>query len=216
MNVVIVGGSRGIGRAIGDRLRARGDFVVCASRSEPHDWRIDVRRGDRADVREMLVRVNAARGAPIDAVICCAGAYDATDADVVLTNVLGTWSVASEACLHMQLGGSVVLFSGGGVGGHAAGKGCPTLYAATKAAVVQMVEGLASSYPDVRINAVAPGPVDTGLTDHGGESPDKTVAFVEWLLDQRHISGRLLSVKWDTPEIWAHPIPEFGKLRRVT
>jgi NAD(P)-dependent dehydrogenase (short-subunit alcohol dehydrogenase family) len=217
MNIVIVGASRGIGRALADRFRARGDFVITASRSEPTDWHLDIRRSDEGrEILRMFRRVDTARDRPIDAVICCAGAYDASDSDVVLTNVLGAWNVAKQACLHMQLGGSVVLFSGGGVGGEAVGKDCPTLYAATKAAVVQMVEGLARSYPKVRINAVAPGPIDTGLTGHGGETPDKTVSFVEWLLEQKHISGRLLSVKWDTPEMWATPSYELGKLRRIT
>lgn len=217
MNIVIVGGSRGIGRALGDRFRARGDFVVSCARSQPNDFYMDVRRD--GDMQTLFRQIAKVREAPVDAVICCAGVYrggDVTkDANVVLTNVLGAWTVAHESCLQMAAG-SVVLFSGGGVGGHAAGKGCPTLYAATKAAVVQMVEGLADSFPNIRINAVAPGPIDTGLTEHGGEGPDKAVAFVEWLLEQRHISGRLLSVQWDTPEMWANPSAELGKLRRVT
>lgn len=214
MNIVIVGGSRGIGRALGDRFRARGDFVVSASRGEPRDFYMDVRRdGNMQDLFRMIIDV---RGAPVDAVICCAGSYSDSDEDIVLTNVLGAWRVAIASCIRMQLGGSVVLMSGGGVGGPRPGSTCPAIYAATKAAVVQMVECLAREFPAVRINAVAPGPINTGLTDHGGDTPDKTVAFVEWLLDQKHISGRLLSVKWDTPEMWANPSDELGKLRRVT
>jgi NAD(P)-dependent dehydrogenase (short-subunit alcohol dehydrogenase family) len=210
MRIVIVGGSRGIGKALADHLRKKGHDVIVVARSSPRDRYLDIRLLVAPAVLEEIFR-------DANAVICCAALYDAPAADVVLTNVLGTWHVAKSACLTLEPGGSVILFAGGGVGGPNPGRDCPALYAATKAAVVQMAECLANDYPTVRINAIAPGMVDTGLTPHGGDTPEATVKFVEWLLDQQHISGRLLSVKWDMRGEWDAGSfgNDKGKLRRV-
>jgi NAD(P)-dependent dehydrogenase (short-subunit alcohol dehydrogenase family) len=207
--VLIVGASRGIGKALLEFLSAQGHVVFGASRSMG-GW--DVQTPSTA---KGLVAYARASMQGLDAVVMCAGVYDHAVATTVFTNVVGSYTVSMAACQSMESGGSVVLLAGGGVGGPNVGKDCPPLYAATKAAVVQLAECLAQRYPNVRINAVAPGAVDTGLTEHGGDSPDKAVRFIAWLLEQPHITGRLLSAKWDTPEMWANPSPELGKLRRV-
>lgn len=212
MKVLIAGASRGIGGALATRLKQSGHSVFGASRS--NGWDISNRTSAR-----WLVRTAYKDMRGLDAMVNCAGLYDDPAVDVIGTNLLGCYFLTYAACEQMsgEMLGNVVLLSGAGVGGPDAGKDVPIIYAATKAAVVQMTESFARLYPDLRINAVAPGPVDTGLTDHGGDSPERAVNFIEWLLEADHrLTGRLLSAKWDTFGVLKDPGPDFGKLRRVT
>jgi NAD(P)-dependent dehydrogenase (short-subunit alcohol dehydrogenase family) len=123
----------------------------------------------------------------------------------------------------------VVCFSGGG-----ASKARPnfTAYAAAKTAVVRLVETIAEEEKAARldINALAPGAINTRLTEEvlargpavvgpaefeaavrqkasGGQSMDKALDAVEWLLSEASdgISGRLLSAPWD-------PLPRLRTL----
>jgi NAD(P)-dependent dehydrogenase (short-subunit alcohol dehydrogenase family) len=220
---LVVGASRGIGLAVADHFKRKGDDVVTCARSGAVSFHCDVAN---SDANWIVHHTIMSRGTP-DRVIHCAGLYDKDPRDVVLVNVWGAYAVAKAACEAMRVrGGSVVLFSGGGVGGPQPGKDAPSLYVATKAAVVQLVECLAREFPNVRVNAVAPGPVDTGLTDHGGDGVEKTVAFIDWLCDSVGVSGRLLSVTRDKPEMWQVRLPDAeggertlssdaGRLRRV-
>ncbi len=207
--VLVIGASRGIGKALYEYLPDQGHTALGVSRAMG-GW--DVQVPGKA---QELMQFARAQMQGLDAVVHCAGVYDEAEPTVVFSNVLGAYYVAEAACREMATG-SLVLLGGAGVGGPNAGKNCPVLYAGTKAAVVQMAECFANRYPALCINTVAPGAVDTGLTDHGGESPDKAVRFIAWLLEQTHLTGRLLSAKWDTPEMWARPSQELGKLRRVT
>lgn len=142
-----------------------------------------------------------------------AGAY------VVLVAPLGPVSIiklvtqaleASERCP------GVVVFSGGGVGGKL-GDDHPIEYAADKAAIVVAVERLSVLG---KVNCVAPGMLGIGLNK--GRTPDagvleKTLAMVDWLCTpaSNHITGRLLSARWDTLEQLSRPMGDDDyRLRR--
>jgi len=216
--VLVVGGSRGIGLAITTHFKQRGDAVFITARYGIEDIcdRLGVygAHGHVAqDAHDIVRKAHLALGG-LDIVINTAGTISGRDNAVIETNVLGTWRLCQEALVYRPE--SIVLFSGGGVGGPHPGADVDALYTATKAAVVQMAECLAARYPGTRVNSVAPGQVATRLTGWQGASADAAVALVDWLTSAagRHVTGRLVSVREGT-EYWAEPEPEAGKLRRI-
>jgi NAD(P)-dependent dehydrogenase (short-subunit alcohol dehydrogenase family) len=91
-------------------------------------------------------------------------AYSAEELDRVLAvNVKGSFHVLRAAGRHLtaQGRGSIVLFSS--IRAQVVEPG-QSVYAATKAAIVQLVRTAAAEFAPVRVNAVAPGVVDTPLT----------------------------------------------------
>ena len=82
---------------------------------------------------------------------------------VLSVNLTGAWNVA-KACLSVMESGSLVFISSI-TGMIAAPAGIPNVnYAAAKAGVVGMVKALAIEYaPDIRVNALLPGPVATPM-----------------------------------------------------
>lgn len=100
--------------------------------------------------------------------------------------------------------GRVVLMSGGGIG-TARHPWNRVAYTACKGALVHFVEAVATELPNIAINAVAPGPVLSKMTN--GEldprdaiSPEYCAKLVGWLMTSERaatISGRLLSARYD-------------------
>lgn len=171
----------------------------------------------------------------IDGLVCCAAiqgvAGKALEADAaewartVQIDLLGTFNaIRAFAQLLRPLEGrrsKIVCFSGGG-----ATKARPNFsaYGVAKTGVVRLVETIAAEEGDrpLDINAVAPGAINTRLTDeviaqgpkavgeaeyaaalkqkqNGGSSMDRALDLVEWLLspDSDRITGRLISAPWD-------------------
>jgi 3-oxoacyl-[acyl-carrier protein] reductase len=168
-------------------------------------------------------------------------------AHAVAIDLVGTGSccAAFAPVLAASGGGSIVTFSGGGIGG-------PNLparisaYTTAKAGVVALTEvlGLELGPLGVRVNAVAPGPVPTGFMRdvlEGGptaagdelfartvaqhENPESTSQLLELITfllspESAHVSGRFLSARWDSVESlasWAPagPPPSRYTLRRI-
>jgi ketoreductase RED2 len=79
-------------------------------------------------------------------------------------NVVGTWQVSTAAVPHLRAGGDGAIVNVSSIAGHRpTGSSIP--YAASKAAVSHMTMLLANVLgPDIRVNAVAPGLVDTPWT----------------------------------------------------
>lgn len=120
-------------------------------------------------------------------------------------------------------GGRIINLAGAGVGGI---QPLPrfTLYRTSKAAIVSFTENLAAELENsnIQVNAIAPGAVASELTlgllkmdkslvgedmyktskklqEKGGTSPKLVAKLVAFLVSDtsKHITGRLLSVKWD-------------------
>lgn len=187
--VIVTGGSRGIGAAVarqvarehavvigyaGDHDAARG-VVETPDSSIVHAVAGDV--ADEADVVRLFAE--AAEFGPLSGVVCNAGItgntpgrLDEQDVAVVRrvldVNVLGVFLCNREAVRRMSTryggaGGAIVNISS-----TAAGRGSPgewVHYAASKAAVESMTNGLAQEVAaeGIRVNAVAPGLVITDL-----------------------------------------------------
>jgi NAD(P)-dependent dehydrogenase (short-subunit alcohol dehydrogenase family) len=185
--VLITGALTGIGRAAAFAFAREGNRVVVSGRHEDVGQalaaelrefggkaefiRADVRRDD--DVRS-LVDQTVARFGRLDAAVNSAGtegkpgpvteqtadSYAAT----FDTNVLGTLlSMKHELrVMHAQHSGSIVNISS--TYGHAGTRGA-SVYAASKHAVEGLTKSVALEVAGsgIRINAVAPGPTETGM-----------------------------------------------------
>ena len=254
MNLVITGTSTGIGRALAERWLARGDHIWGLARSDQSDF---VTRYDgsfqatRCDVTEwpQVARAASAIAAAwphIDALVTCAGLHGAIGRTVtadpsrwsaaIRTNLDGTFHALRA--FHPLLAraprrAKIVCFSGGGA---TSARPNFSAYAAAKTGVVRLIETVAAEERDrpLDINVIAPGAIDTRLTDEilslgsdvvgpaeyiaaqslkasDGSSLVKALDLVEWLLSPESdgISGRLLSAQWDS---WSALAKHKGRL----
>ncbi|HEX5121299.1 MAG TPA: SDR family oxidoreductase [Pseudonocardiaceae bacterium] len=186
---VVTGGTRGIGLATCHALAAAGATVVLTGRDEQTAGlrakelaaELDATvEGVELDVTDSaavtaVVRGAARRHGRLDVVVANAGVLaDAllgmiTDelVDTMLrTNVAGTINtVQAAARAMMRWGGSIVVLAS--VVGERGNAG-QTAYAASKAAVATVARSAARELGryGIRVNAVAPGVIDTDMTAH--------------------------------------------------
>ncbi|WP_410647509.1 SDR family oxidoreductase [Amycolatopsis sp. cmx-4-54] len=199
--LVVTGGSKGIGAAVCELAAARGYDVVVnyagdaeaaedvASRVRKHGVRAITRRGDVASEDDVVALFDAAvELGPLAGVVANAaitgntpGRFDEYDVDVVRrvvdVNITGVFLCVREGIRRMSTryggdGGAIVTLSS-----TAARTGSPgewVHYAGTKAAVETMAYGVAQEVAkeSVRVNAVAPGMIHTGLHAAAG-LPDR-------------------------------------------
>ncbi|MFI2431136.1 SDR family NAD(P)-dependent oxidoreductase [Streptomyces sp. NPDC018693] len=184
---LVTGSSSGIGAAIARRMSAEGMAVVvnsvrsvaageklAASLPDAAFVRADV--SDEAEAQHLVERVVAEYGR-LDLLVNNAGVTkpiphaDLTAATgevwrtILGLNVIGTWqtTVAATPWLRRSPGGGHVVNISSVAGTRPAGSSIP--YAVSKAAVDHMTRLLAGALgPDVRVNAVAPGLIDTPWT----------------------------------------------------
>ncbi len=199
---LITGASRGIGRATALRFAEAGANVVVN-----YLWHeaeaLDVVRECRsfgvgaiavqADVSEPVEaeRLNEAaltEFGGLDIVVANAGIWEggpveamseATWDRVIDANLKGTWTVCKAAIPHFKSngGGSIVIVSS--TAGQRGEAGYSN-YAASKGGQIAFTKALSNELaPNIRVNAVAPGWVDTGLNDTVFDDP----AFVERVVD---------------------------------
>jgi len=199
--MIVTGGGRGIGAAVARRVAADGYQVVVNYASDHDAARAVVADiaaaggkalavpGDVADEDDVrrLFDAAAAEG-PLAGVVCNAGItgntpgrLDEQSAEVVRrvldVNVLGVFLCNREAVRRLSTryggpGGAIVNISS-----TAAGRGSPgewVHYAASKAAVDSLTHGLALEVgaEGIRVNAIAPGLVNTDLHAAAG-MPDR-------------------------------------------
>ena len=191
----IVGSGSGIGQAVAVGCAEAGARVHCldvdadgaahtaaairAAGSEASPARLDILDG--AAVTAAFESIATARGS-LDVVVCTPGVnvrkplldYTDDEIDRVLgLNLKGGAHVIQGAGRIMtgQGSGSIILFSS--IRSVVVEPG-QSMYAATKAGIVQMVRAAAAELGPhgVRVNAVAPGVIDTPLTAPIRDSPD--------------------------------------------
>jgi 3-oxoacyl-[acyl-carrier protein] reductase len=266
MRIVLTGSSSGIGRALAERLLSHGHIVWGLARSNQSEFvtgrpgAFFATRCDVADWSQVASASSVIRAAwpEIDGLVTCAGVQGAVGrtatidpahwSSTVRANLVGTFHAIRafyDALRRNPRRAKIVCFSGGG-----ATKPRPNFsaYGAAKTAVVRLVETVAGEErgEPFDINAVAPGAINTRLTDEviahgpavvgaaeyqaalrqkekGGASLDRALDLVEWLLSPASdgISGRLISAQWDDWTALARHKDELAAsdiytLRRIT
>ena len=215
---IITGGASGIGAAIASRLAEEGATAVAADIAAGAELHLDV--ADAASVTALVDEVMRRHGR-IDCLVNSAGiGADVPFLDtpvelfdrIVAVNLRGTFLVA-QACARVMKPGSAIVniasISGlRGSTGRAA-------YGASKGGVINLTQVMATELATVgiRVNAIAPGPVDTPLVArmHDEEvraayarfvpmvrygTPDEIAAAAAFLCsdDASYITGHVLAV----------------------
>ncbi|MFF1419209.1 glucose 1-dehydrogenase [Streptomyces sp. NPDC058280] len=180
---VVTGASRGIGRAVAERLGADGAAVVVNYRSDADSAAKAVAAVEAAGGRATAVRGDAAEPAELrrlfdtavkeygglDIVVCNVGVArfasiaETTDEDfdvMFRTNTRATFTALREAAIRVRDGGRIVVVSSGAAVTQRPGSG---VYGASKAAGDVLVRTLAHELGPRRItvNSVLPGATDT-------------------------------------------------------
>ena len=184
-SVIVTGASRGIGRAVAERLASEGFSVTVnyagnAIKAEEVVSEIKAAGGQAiaaqadvasaADVERLFKEATDTFGG-INVVVNCAGIMPLSPIaggdlelfdKVIATNLRGTFVVLRQAARQVSSGGRIIAFSSSVVA-----KAFPTYgpYIASKAGVESLVRVLANELRgrNITVNAVAPGPVATEL-----------------------------------------------------
>jgi len=190
---LVTGAGSGIGRSIALRLGEAGAHVgvhYCRNRDGAEKLQGEIERAGgrgtllQADLSEesgvlaMFEQFDAATGRRLDGLVCNAGEWmdKCPIAECELerwdrifnVNLRSVFLCCREAVLRMSRqaeGGAIVNI--GSVAGHTGGGGGTVPYAAAKAAVHTLTRGLSKEVAGkkIRVNAVAPGMVDTPMLD---------------------------------------------------
>ncbi len=206
--VLVIGGTHGIGEAIAAEAGRQGAAVAVDGRSKG----LDVR-----DAGAVRARVDAAATTlgGLDHLICTAGVLrigsvadgDGADlAEVIDVNVTGTLHVARAAHPHLSRSrGSFTAFASSSF---TVGRPRYVAYSASKAAVVNLVQGLAEEWGEqgIRVNAISPERTDTPMRRRAfpGESPEgllssDEVAVATLRLLTTDLTGQVLDVRRHDP-----------------
>ncbi|RIY02671.1 glucose 1-dehydrogenase [Aureimonas flava] len=192
---LVTGGNRGIGLAIALALGGAGArCLVTARRDNPEGEEalraagieFDVARGDlrEAQMPARAVAQAMERFGRIDVLVNNAGVASHGDTEtfdderlelILSTNVAQVFRFARAALPHLRAAGEGVILNVGSVSGFIANiPQNQAAYNASKAAVHMLTKSLASEFaPEgIRVNAVAPGYIDTDMTRGGFENPD--------------------------------------------
>ncbi len=163
----------------------------------------------------------------------------------IAVNLFGTVYCTRAALPIMKKAGAgkIINFAGGGIGGK---KPLPNFsaYYTSKMAIAGFTETVAAETAkwNIQINCISPGPVNTAITDYlvaqgpekageemykqslqqkktGGSSAQLATDLIDFLCsaDANHITGRLLSAKWDSIDTLKKMGKEgdMFKLRRI-
>ena len=187
-NVIVTGGSRGIGAAAVSRFAARGDRVwFLYASNEAAAMSVAEKTGAtpiRCDVADGLAVREAFRTiGDVDILVCCAGLAhygllsmtdEATWDRLFNVNVKGIYHCVNGAMpsfLSKQSGSVVTVSSMWGQ----VGASCEAAYSATKGAVIALTKALAKELgpSGIRVNCVSPGLI---LTDMCANLDDQTLA----------------------------------------
>lgn len=202
--VVIFGGNSGIGSEMASMLRKHG--VTCHAFSRSNGVHVD----NAEEVRKALREAYEASGR-IDFVVNCAGVLhkeplapmdDIRIAESIDTNLLGSIIVARESFEYLKESrGGLLFFTSSS---YTRGRAFYTVYSATKAAVVNLTQGLSEEWhgDGIRVNCINPARTDTPLRrkNFGVEPPESLlkadrVALVSLKVLTTSMTGEVIDIK---------------------
>ena len=187
---IIIGGSRGIGAACVKTLNRDGFRIAFTYVSQPQQaarleindeiksYALDIQQPE--SVSELFVQVQQDFGSAPDLIIMNAGInlpyapigqYSHENFKKIIgVNLFGAFNVLSEAANHVKDGGSIIAITTSMVRHAVPGAAA---YTASKAGVEAIIRSMAKELAprQVRVNAVAPGSIDTDLF-HAGKTEE--------------------------------------------
>ena len=256
LNALITGGSQGLGKVIAEHFLREGANIVLCARSEKElaatrdeligkfpGQKISAKTCDVASEAQVNELVAFAKHelCSVDALVLNAGVYGPMGPTESVSleewkraldiNLFGVLLPSRAVIPHFKAAGhgKIVVISGGG-----ATNPMPNIsaYAASKAAVVRLMETLAEELKSFRVdvNAIAPGALATRLVDEvlaagpekvgaaffeknknwkekGAVSPELGASLAVYLAsaESNGITGKLISAQWDPwKELQAH------------
>ncbi len=188
---LVTGGSRGIGRAIALALAGQGARVAICHHRDPKAAEtltgikalsggiaVEADVSNEAQVQALFDTVDAQLG-PVDILVNNAGIlYEtplaetaAADFDrVIAVNLRGTFLCAREFVRRSGKGRIINIASDLGI----LGREHMAAYTASKGAIIALTRTLARELaPDVLVNAIAPGSIETDMTSPASMSPEQ-------------------------------------------
>ncbi len=262
-NVLVTGGGRGIGKrlAIGFARAGARVGLLARSKAELDVTHLEIEdngssalriRADVCDLEQVAAGVDRMRVhfGPVNVLVCAAGVQGPIGpfietppkawAETISTNLLGVANSCRAVLPQMmeRRSGKIIVLSGGGA---ANSRPNFSAYAASKAAVVRLVETIAEEVRDhnVQINCMAPGAAYTHMIDEilragdragwkeaeeaqgirmsGGITAEAQIQLALFLASEQsnHISGRLIQVSDDWKKLKNSNIdPDLYTLRR--
>ncbi len=204
---LVTGGSRGIGRAIAERLQADGYRVAISYKQTrgtldvPLAVQADI--ADREQVKQLVAKVEADLG-PVEVLINNAGVlnrgdlFDMNTAEfeamrqVNVDGLVAMTRAVAPGMMERRFGRIVNMSS---IAAHGTAFAGTTFYAATKAAVITLTRRFAFDLGPhgITVNAIAPGFIMTDMVTQG-----KTEAEVQAVVAR--MSDRAMTRRIGTPE----------------
>jgi NAD(P)-dependent dehydrogenase (short-subunit alcohol dehydrogenase family) len=206
---IVTGAAGGVGRATVELLTERGARVI----AEDINPAVGELEGEQvatlcadvvaADTAKTAVQLARERFGKLDVLVNNAGRFllkptlDTSDDDwdeLLRVNVRGAFLHCREAIPALGENGDGRIVNVASISGTIGMPG-QTVYSATKGAIVQLTRQLAIEHaPKVRVNAVAPGAIDTPFTDEAmADVPDREARFAAMAAE--HPLGRIATAQ---------------------
>jgi NAD(P)-dependent dehydrogenase (short-subunit alcohol dehydrogenase family) len=186
---MITGGARGIGFGIAEAMLAAGYAVTVTGLTAEEVAQVPARenlKAVRLDVTDDADVAACLAGLPrLDALVNCAGIILRDGKEFTIQGFQQVLDVNLTGTMRLCLGAKPLLEKQGGAIVNTAsiwsffGGGLVPAYTASKGGVAQLTKALAVAWaPKIRVNAIAPGWIETELTKAAQDDPARSEAIV--------------------------------------
>lgn len=188
---LVTGASRGIGKAICEKLVSEGYFVYGTYNTGEKEaielkqrlGNVEMLKVDFKNREDTLKLIEQLKGVKFDAIVNNAGMFEREDFEdykmenwdnTIEVNLTAPLVIAIKLKNNVKKGGAIVNIASrdGFIGSFAS-----MAYSASKAALINITKSLGNNFGKigVRVNAIAPGWINTGMaTESSYEAPDLT------------------------------------------